>query len=227
MRSLQARAVRRLVVTILFLGALMFVPAGTLRFWPGMAFLGLMIALWLIFFFNLLKNDPKLLERRLQSKETQPEQKLAIRLFSLILYLGFIASGLDFRLGWSQRWIGPVPIAVIVAGQLMAAAGYWFVFRVMKTNSFAASVIRVESEQTVIDSGPYAMIRHPMYTGMSLTALGTPLALGSYVAVPVFALIIPTLMFRLIHEERMLRRELTGYAEYCERVRFRLLPGVW
>jgi protein-S-isoprenylcysteine O-methyltransferase Ste14 len=225
--TLQRRAVGRLVTTILFLGAMLFVPAGTIRFWPGLAFLVLIVGFWMFFFFNLLKNDPKLLERRLQSKEKQPEQKWALRLFSLILYCGFVLAGLDFRWGWSQRWLGRVPIAVIIAGELMAAAGYCFVFWVMKTNSFAASTIQVEAEQQVIDSGPYAAVRHPMYFGMIVMTLGTPLALASYVALPVFALIIPTLMFRLIHEERVLRRDLPGYADYCERVRFRLVPRVW
>lgn len=206
---------------------MLFVPAGTLRFWPGLAFLLLIVGFWTIFFLYFLKNDPHLLERRMQSKEKQPEQKWALRFFSLILYCGFIASGLDFRWGWSQGWIGEVPLTVVVAGQLIAAAGYWFVFWVMRTNSFAASTIQVESEQRVIDAGPYAVIRHPMYSGMIVMTLGTPLALGSYVALPIFALITPTLMFRLTHEERLLRRDLPGYADYCDRVRFRLVPGMW
>jgi protein-S-isoprenylcysteine O-methyltransferase Ste14 len=225
--SLQRRAIRRLCITVLFLGAILFIPAGTIRFWPGIVFLLLIVGFWTFFFSYFLRNDPQLLERRLQSKEAQPEQKWILRLFSLVLYCGFILAGLDFRLGWSQRWINHVPLAVIIAGQLFAMAGYLFVFWVMKTNSFAGSTIRVESAQRVIDTGPYAKVRHPMYVGMIIMALGTPLALGSYIALPVFALIVPTLAFRLIHEERVLRRDLPGYAEYCERVRFRLLPGVW
>jgi protein-S-isoprenylcysteine O-methyltransferase Ste14 len=225
--TLRLRAVKRMVITAVFLAAILFIPAGTWRFWPGIAFLILVLGLGVIFFLNLLRNDPKLLERRMQSKETQPEQKWALRIFSLVLYCGFVLAGLDFRCGWSRNWIGQVPLAVIIAGDLMAAAGYWFVFRVMQTNSFAASTIQVEAEQRVIDSGPYAVVRHPMYSGMIVMIVGTPLALASYVALPVFALIVPTLMFRLIHEERLLRRDLPGYAEYCDRVRFRLLPGVW
>jgi protein-S-isoprenylcysteine O-methyltransferase Ste14 len=101
------------------------------------------------------------------------------------------------------------------------------VFWVMKTDSFAASVIQVEAEQRVIQTGPYALVRHPMYTGIAVTMLATPLALGSYVALPAFALIIPVLIYRLIHEEGMLRRDLQGYAEYCDRTPFRLIPRVW
>jgi len=109
----------------------------------------------------------------------------------------------------------------------MAVAGYWLVFWVMKTNTFASSIIQVENQQTVIRSGPYEVVRHPMYTGMVVTVIGIPLALGSYVTLPVFALLVPLLAYRLIHEERMLRRDLSGYAEYCEHTRFRLVPRVW
>ena len=97
----------------------------------------------------------------------------------------------------------------------------------MKTNGFAGSTIRVEAEQKVIHGGPYALVRHPMYFGMAVTALGAPLALGSYVAMPMFALLVPVLVYRLIHEEKTLRRDLPGYAEYCERTWFRLVPWVW
>jgi protein-S-isoprenylcysteine O-methyltransferase Ste14 len=97
----------------------------------------------------------------------------------------------------------------------------------MKTNSFAASTIQVEAEQKVVDGGPYALVRHPMYTGMAVTTLAAALALGSYVALPVVALMVPLLIDRLIHEERTLRRDLPGYGEYCERTRFRLVPWMW
>ena len=94
-------------------------------------------------------------------------------------------------------------------------------------NTFAASTIQVEAEHRVIDTGPYAVVRHPMYTGMALTALATPFALGSYIAAPAFVLIVPVLTYRLIHEEKTLRRDLAGYEEYCARLRRRLVPFVW
>jgi protein-S-isoprenylcysteine O-methyltransferase Ste14 len=168
-----------------------------------------------------------LLARRLQSKEKDPRQKWLLRVFGLVFYFGFVLASLDFRRGWSRAWLGEMPVALVIAGQLGVVAGYWLVFWVMKTNSFAASVIQVEAEQRVIQTGPYALVRHPMYTGFALTILATPLALGSYVTLPAFALIIPVLIYRLIHEERMLSRDLGGYAEYCDRTPFRLIPGVW
>ena len=227
-RSLKARATRQLMNTFLVLCGLLFVPAGSWRFWQGWLFLLLMFGFWIYFFVNLLTHDPQLVERRMhrREKETEPQQRLFQRLFGLILFPAFILAGLDFRFGWS-RAMGSVPLAMVLAGQLIVVAGYWFVFWTMKVNSFASSTIQVEAQQTVIDRGPYAWVRHPMYLGMALTALGMPLALGSYIALPLFALLTPLLAYRLVHEERTLCRDLSGYAEYCRRARYRLLPWVW
>jgi protein-S-isoprenylcysteine O-methyltransferase Ste14 len=225
--SLKARAIRRLVITLAVIVALLFGSAGSLRFWQGWAFLFLMAAFWIFFLVDLLKHDPKLVERRLQRHEAEPAQKLFQKLFSLVFFSSFVVTGLDFRFGWSRAWLGPVPVALVAAGQAATAMGYWFVFWVMKTNSFAASTIQVEAEQRVINIGPYKFVRHPMYLGMILTALATPLALGSYAALPVYVLLAPVLVFRLIHEERLLRRDLPGYAVYCQQTRFRLVPWIW
>ena len=225
--SLAARSARRMALTLLVLGFLIFAPAHSFHFWQAWLYLGLQTASWGYFFAYFLKHDPQLAERRLQSKESEPVQKWALKLFSILLYVGFVSVGLDFRLGWSRRSHGGVPFALVLVAQAAVVAGYVLVFWVMKTNTFAASVIRVEEGQRVIDSGPYAMVRHPMYTGMALTSVATPLALASYVALPVFVLMIPVLVYRLTHEERTLRRDLAGYTEYCARVRFRLVPGLW
>lgn len=225
--SLKARAVRRLGMTLVGPGAILFLAAGSVRFWQGGLFLALMTGFWIFFFVDLLQHDPQLLEQRLQSEETQPEQRLIHIMMSTILCAAFILAGLDFRFGWSREWLGPVPVALVLAAQAVVVAGYWLVFWVMKTNSFAGSTIRVEAQQKVIHGGPYALVRHPMYLGMVVTALGAPLALGSYVALPAFALFVPVLIYRLIHEERTLRRDLPGYAEYCGRTGFRLVPWVW
>ena len=224
--KLETRAALRLAITLILLACLLFPAAGSLHFWQAWLLIAIMAAFWTYFLVALLKHDPRLIERRLQTRESDPAQKWALRLFSAVLYSGFVLSGLDFRFGWS-RATGAVPLGLVVAGQVAVAAGYCLVFRVMKTNTFAASTIRVKAEQVVIDRGPYALVRHPMYTGMAIMMVATPLALGSYVALPVFGLMVPVLVFRLIHEERSLRRSLPGYPEYCERTQFRLVPGVW
>lgn len=225
--NLTTRAIRRLGITLAFLMAILFVPAGSFRFWEAWLFWSLMAVLWTYFFIDLLKHDPRLLDRRLRSKESEPKQKLLLRIFSVLLYLGFIVAGLDFRFGWSRSKLGSMPLAVILAGQAGAVVGYCFVFWVLRSNSFAGSTIEVEPEQIVVETGPYAWVRHPMYVGMMVTALSTPFALGSYAAFPVFAMIVPALLSRLLHEEKTLHRELAGYSAYCERTQFRLVPWVW
>jgi protein-S-isoprenylcysteine O-methyltransferase Ste14 len=193
---------------------MLFLPAGSLRFWQGWLFLLLQAGFWTYFTFDFLKRDPKLLERRMQRKESQPQQRWFQRLWMIIAIPAFILASLDFRFGWTRRWTGELPVAVVLLAQGIVIGGYWVVFWVMKTNTFAASVIQVESSQTVIEAGPYSLVRHPMYTGIVLTMLATPLALGSLVTLPLFALCVPLLIFRLIFEERLLRQSLPGYADY-------------
>lgn len=225
--SLRARGAKRLAFSLAFIAWFLFIPAKSFRFWQAWLFLALTAAFWTFSQIYFLKHDPRLVERRLQNKEAQPQQRLVQLLWSIILPVSFVLAGFDFRLGWSRRWLGPVPLAGVLAGDAAVLAGYSLVFWVMKTNNFAGSTIQVEAKHRVIDTGPYAVVRHPMYTGMTLTALATPYALGSYLAAPAFGLIVPVLIFRLIYEERALRRDLAGYDEYCKRVRRRLVPFVW
>ena len=225
-QSLKKRGIARMGSTLVVLAGLLFLPAGSWRYWQGGLFLLLMTGFWSYFFVDFMKHDPQLLERRLQAKEIHPEQKVFQRLHSAILFAGFILAPLDFRFGWS-RALGSVPIAMVLAAQAMVVIGYLIVYRTMKTNSFAASIIRVEEGQSVIDVGPYARVRHPMYLGMAIAELAAPFALGSYIAFPIFALLVPLLIYRLVHEERTLCRDLAGYSEYCGRKKFRLIPGVW
>lgn len=226
-KNLKARAVRRLLITLAVLALLCFLPAGSIRFWHAGVFLGVMAVFWSYFLVVLLREDPQLLERRMRSKEPERTQRLLLKIFSALLYAGFVIAGLDFRFSWSRVRLGGVPAGLVVSGQLGAAVGYCIVFWVMKANSFAGSTIEVEDGQAVIQAGPYALVRHPMYLGMAVTALAVPFALGSYAALPVFALIVPVLVLRLIHEEKTLHRELAGYAEYCDHTRFRLVPWFW
>ena len=136
--------------------------------------------------------------------------------------LAFLLPGFDHRYGWSH-----LPLWPTVLSQLLVLTGYLMTFWVVKRNRFAARTIQVERGQEVISNGPYRVVRHPMYLGMCIMWLFTPLALGSYFALPAFALLIPLIVLRLLNEERVLRQELAGYTEYCSQTRFRLLPFVW
>ena len=136
--------------------------------------------------------------------------------------IGYLLPGLDHRFGWSH-----LPLWLTILSQAFVLGGCLMVFWVLKANSFAAATIRVEPDQKVISSGPYRIVRHPMYLGASVMFLFAPLALGSYFALPVFALFIPIIVFRLLNEGKVLRQELPGYAEYCLHTRFRLVPLFW
>lgn len=226
-KSIARRGIRQLIFSVGLFAVLILIPAWSWRYWQGWLYLGLMAGFWTYFFLDLLKNDPELVERRMKTKESATQQKLLHALLRLVMVAAYVLAGLDFHFGWTRSWFGGVPLWLELAGQALVVASYWWVFWVMKTNSFAASTIQVEAQQRVIDVGPYAYVRHPMYAAMCLANIGTPLALGSYVVLPVFALYIPVLIFRLIHEERFLRQSLPGYAEYCDRTPFRLAPFVW
>lgn len=166
-----------------------------------------------------LRHDPQLLERRLETKEQVRAQKLFKRLWIPVWVCGLAIPGLDFRIGWSV-----VPIWLTLLSQTLVVCAYVLVFLVLKANSFASSIVRVEKEQKVISCGPYSLVRHPMYSAILILILFTPTALGSYLTLPVFALLIPLLIFRLLNEEKILRNELYGYSGYCLRTRFRIVP---
>lgn len=226
-KSLETRATRRMFGTLVIFAAILFASAGSWRFWQAWLFVSLMAGFWTYFFVDLLEHSPELLERRLRRDEADPQQKLFQKIFGPVTIAAFALTGFDFRFGWSQDWLRPVPLWLELTAQGFAVAGYCFVFWVMKANAFASTTIQVESGQTVIQSGPYALVRHPMYLGMIAVIVAAPLALGSYAALPVFALLVPVFVYRLIHEERTLRRALAGYEEYRKQVRYRLVPYVW
>jgi len=159
------RSIRRLAITVIVLAAILLGSAGTIRFWQAWLFGGLQAGLWSFFFVDFLRNDPQLVERRLQSKEPDPAQRWFQRLWTGITIPGFILAGFDFRFGWTRERFGTVPVVVALVAQTLVVVGYWLVFWVMQTNTFASSTIRVETGQSVIESRPYALVRHPMYSG--------------------------------------------------------------
>ena len=173
------------------------------------------------------RRDPEFLARRLLRKEKAGPQKFIMFLLKNVVVIFYVVCGLDHRLGWSQTYLRPVPWWLTSLALLLYAGSYLLFIPVFNANRFAASIIQVEAGQTVADRGPYRHVRHPMYSVSILIWLWLPLTLGSFVALPVVALIIPILVLRLLNEEKILRRDLPGYSEYCQRTRYRLIPSVW
>ncbi len=215
-------AILRLVVGIPMIGAMFFLPAGTLNYWQAWAWLATLFIPMGISLVYLYKIDPKLLERRTRTNETRPEQRLIIMASAIYLLVVFILPGFDVRRGWSN-----VPAWLSLVADVIVLASYILYVLVLKTNTFASRVIEVEQGQQVITGGPYALVRHPMYLAMILMMTATPLALGSYWAMLPSILFILLLAARAKNEEELLQKELKGYNEYMQKTRYRLFPGVY
>jgi len=204
------------------LGLIFFVPAGTLDYWEAWVYCAVLLVPFVFVLTYLLRKDPELLARRIRLNEKEPAQRRIIRASSLIFFTGFLIPGLDHRYGWSD-----IPVEAVLAANVLVIVGYALVFLVFKENPFASRVVEVEPDQRVISSGPYALVRHPMYLGTSIMWLATPIALGSYWALPVFLILPIVLVYRIMNEEEVLQRELPGYREYTQTVKYRLIPGIW
>ena len=200
----------------------MFIPAGSLRFWQGWVYILTTFVPGVLAFAYFYKHDPQLIERRMQFKEKVSEQKRIMTFVYIAWLVAFVLPGLDHRFGWSHQ-----PLGSTILSQVVVLGGFVITLWVTKVNRFAARTIQVEPGQEVISSGPYRIVRHPMYLGASVMLLFTPLALGSYFALPAFVLLIPLIVLRLLNEERVLRQELPGYSEYCLHTHFRLVPFLW
>ncbi len=210
------------LVVLIVLGVILFITAGSLKFWEAWLFWLQISALTLFITAYFLKKSPELLSRRRQTKEKETTQKTPAILSRLNL-LGYFIPGLDFRFHWST-----VPFEVVITANAIVFLGYILIILVFKENSYASTIIQVEEEQQVITTGPYAIVRHPMYTGMLLMTLFTPLALGSYWALtPSILFFIPYLVLRIKGEEELLLRDLPGYKDYCRKTRYRLIPSIW
>jgi protein-S-isoprenylcysteine O-methyltransferase Ste14 len=225
--SLGWKLAARMVLLLVVASGILFLPAGTWKWGQGWGLLGAYFIPSVLGFSYLLLRSPEAVERRLRTKEQVSEQKLLIRLFQPFFLLALLLPGFDHRLGWSRSLVGEPPFWLEAFSLAMVVGGFLFVFWVLKVNDHAGRTIVVEEGQRVISTGPYAVVRHPMYTGSVVLFLGTPLALGSWVALPAFLLLVPFYIVRLLNEEKVLRAELPGYTEYCQRTRFHLIPCVW
>jgi len=222
LKKLKRGAIARVLFVFFIMGLMFFLPAGTLRYWEGWAYLIYIAVPMTIFGAYMFKHDTKLLERRMRIREKRKEQKLIQALAILPFLLTFIVPGFDRRFGWSD-----VPLPVTIAGIALVLLGYLMTLRVFMENSYASRIVEVDKGQKVISTGPYALVRHPMYTSIIIFYGASPLALSSYWALIPALTIIPVLIFRIIGEEKELLQNLEGYGEYTQKTRYRLVPGIW
>lgn len=209
------------LMIMLVFGLVLFLPAGSWKYWPGWIWWTIITAVTLYITAYFVHHDRSLLARRMKLQQAEP-QPATMRILSWLSLLTFLLPGFDYRFQWSA-----VPWGLVILANGLVLLGYIIIFRVFKANSYASTVIQVENEQRVITTGPYAIVRHPMYSGLLLMMLGTPLALGSYWALPFALLFIPLIVLRIGKEEEVLRRDLPGYPEYGRQIRYRLIPLVW
>ena len=207
------------------LGAVIFLPAWSLIYWQGWLTWGLFMICCVAITWYFLKHDRALIVRRMHAgpaAEREPRQKLILTFASVAMCTIFVVSSLDHRLGWSA-----VPAAAVLFGAALIVLGFAIIFQAFRDNSFAASIIQVDRGQKVIDSGLYARVRHPMYSGALIMFAGIPIAMASWWGLVPVALLAATIVWRLNDEERYLAHNLAGYDDYRGKVPARLVPGVW
>lgn len=216
------KIIARFSLLSLFIILITFLPAGTFNYWQAHLYIAIVLLTMLFNLLYLIKNDPQLLARRTKVVEKEKVQLVIQLIFFLFFLSGFIISGIDKRFGWSH-----VPYLLVIAADLIIILGNTIVFFVFKQNSYASRIIEVHNNQTVISTGLYSIVRHPMYIGVILMFVPIPIALGSYLGLLIMFTIPLGLILRIIHEETFLKRELPGYKEYCLKTKYRLLPFVW
>ena len=207
---------------LLLVGLLIFLPAGTLAYPGGLLFLCLLFVPMLIMGIVMLARARDLLAKRLDAKEKQAAQKGVQSLAGLVFMAGFVLAGLDFRFGWSD-----VPLPVVIAASVIFLIGYGLYAEVMRENAYLSRTVKVEEGQTVISTGLYGIVRHPMYLASVLMFLSIPLVMGSWYALIPFAFYPLLMVVRILDEEKLLTAELSGYEEYKRKVKYRMIPFIW
>lgn len=220
--KLLVNALTKFFCGLLMVGLLIFLPAGTLAYACGWLLMGLLFVPMLIAGFVMYFKSPAFLAKRLDAKEKQATQKGVLAFSGLMFIAGFVVAGLDFRFGWSQ-----MPVWVIITASVLFLAAYALYAEVMRENAYLSRTIKVEEGQKVVDTGLYGIVRHPMYMATILLFLMIPLVLGSWFALIVFAFYPAIIVVRLKDEEKLLTRELPGYVEYKQRVKYRIIPFIW
>ena len=221
-KKLFVSAITKFTAGVILLALLLFLPAGTIHYPSGWLLMGILFIPMFLAGLVMMAKNPNLLRSRLNAKEKEREQDLVIKLSGLMFLVGFLLAGLDFRFGWSK-----LPMIVNYVGAGLFLTAYILYAEVLRENRWLSRTIEVQEGQTVVSTGLYGIVRHPMYSATLLLFLSMPLVLGSVPAFLVFLCYPAIIAKRILGEEQVLRRELKGYDEYCERIRWRLIPFIW
>ena len=220
--SLALRASIKYLLGVVIIALLIFLPAGSVGYWQGWLFMATLFVPILVAGVVMLIKSPALLESRLKAKEGQKEQDVVVKLSGLLFVAAFVVAGLNWRYAWLV-----LPDWIVWSAAVAFVLCYLLYAEVMRENAYLSRTIEVQDGQRVVDTGLYGVVRHPMYTATTLLFLAMPLVLASPISLLIMLLYIPLIVVRIIHEERFLRANLEGYAEYAERIRYRLIPYIW
>ena len=225
MNRLDTQTLASLFALLLVMAAMIFAAAGTFHYWQAWLFLLVYSTASLVGTLDLMRRDRALLRRRVKGgpfAEREPIQRLIMSIVSVAFVGLLLVPAIDHRFGWSR-----MSSLVVIGGDVLVAVGFAGILRVFRENSFSAATVEVAPDQIVVSTGPYAIVRHPMYAAATVLMTGIPVALGSWWGLAVMAGIVPLLVWRLLHEERILAKQLPGYRDYLTKVRWRLVPYVW
>ncbi|PKN68668.1 MAG: S-isoprenylcysteine methyltransferase [Deltaproteobacteria bacterium HGW-Deltaproteobacteria-12] len=220
--QLAARALIRLLLGFAILLAMLLLSAGTMAYWEAWTYMVVLFVPMILALVYLLVNDPELLERRMRTREKDEKQNLIIKTGAIFYLLTFLVPGFDRRFGLSH-----VPDATVILADVFVLLGYLLFILVLRENSYASRVVEVERGQRVVTTGPYSIVRHPMYLAALVMYLFTPVALGSWWALIAALPLVAVMVVRIRNEEQHLMNELEGYQEYTQITKYRLIPGVW
>ncbi|WP_026525227.1 methyltransferase family protein [Butyrivibrio sp. MB2005] len=220
--KLFAQAIIKVISGVFLMGILLFIPAGSFSYWNGWLLMAVLFVPMIVAGFVMMKKSPELLQKRLNAKEEQSEQKTVIVLSGLMFFAAFVVAGLNFRFGWIilPNWIAYAATAVFLLGYLLYA-------EVLRENAYLSRIVEVQENQKVIDTGLYGIVRHPMYSSTLLLFLSMPLVLGSVISFVIMLVYIPIIAKRIRNEEQVLEQGLAGYSDYRKRVKHKLIPWIW
>ena len=221
-KELFIQAILKFTLGVIFVGLLIFLSAGTLEFWNGWLFMGVLFVPMFFAGIVMMIKNPKLLKKRLNAKEKQSEQSMVIKLSGLMFLTGFVVAGLNYRFRWNI-----LPMGVSIGAAVVFLIAYLLYAEVLRENMYLSRTIEVQENQKVIDTGLYGIVRHPMYSVTILLFLAMPIILGSLFAFVIFLVYPYIIAVRIQNEEMLLANELEGYREYQNQVKYRLIPFVW